>query len=72
MAQTLESRLEKLEVLYAEQDHTVQALNDVVSNQEREITQLKQSLKQLEQQISAIKSDLGGDIDPANETPPHY
>ena len=67
-----ESRLNKLEVLYAEQDHTVQALNEVVSGQEREIAQLKQRLDRLEQLLRTIKSDLSDDIDPTNQAPPHY
>ena len=68
----LQSRLERLEVLYTEQDNTIQALNDIISQQDREMTRLMQQIEQLHQQLSSLRSAVSGDIDPTHEPPPHY
>ena len=43
---SLQTRLERLEALYSEQDYTIQALNDTVSRQDREIASLLQDIEQ--------------------------
>jgi len=68
----LQSRLDRLEILYSELDHTVQALNDTVSQQDREIARLNLNLEQLRLQIKSLQSEHSADIDPAFEQPPHY
>ena len=72
MAESLEARLERLETLFAEQDYTIQQLNDMVARQDQEILRLHLGLDQLKQQLQALRTDLSGDIDPVVEKPPHY
>lgn len=67
-----QARLEQLEVLYSEQDHTVQSLNETVARQEREIIRLGRRLERLGEQLLSIRNDLGDDISPEFEKPPHY
>ena len=67
-----QARLEQLEVLYSEQDHTVQSLNATVARQEREIIRLSQSLERLGEQLQSIRNGLGDGINPEFEKPPHY
>ncbi len=73
MTDSLQSRLDRLEILYSEQDYTIQALNSTISDQERDITRLTLNLEQLRLQLQALlRSELSSDIDPAFEQPPHY
>lgn len=65
-------RLDKLEVLYAEQEHTVQALNTMVAQQEREISRLTERLANLDEQLRSLRTGLGEDLDTGDEKPPHY
>ena len=67
-----QARLEQLEVLYSEQDYTVQTLNATVAQQEREILRLSQQLERLGEQLRSISKGLGDDISPEFEKPPHY
>jgi len=68
----LQSRLDVLEILYSEQDYTIQTLNSLVAEQDRQIALLNRSLEELRQQLQALRSELGGDIEPGFEIPPHY
>lgn len=72
MTDGLHSRLEQLEVLYSEQDYTIQSLNDLVAQQDREISRLNLSLEQLRQQLLSLRTELTDNIDPGHEPPPHY
>ena len=72
MSETLESKLERLETLFSEQDHTIQTLNDMVAQQDQEISQLNISLELLKDQLQALRTELSSDIDTGNEKPPHY
>lgn len=72
MTDSLQSRLDRLETLYSEQDYTIQALNNTISDQDRELSRLTLSLEQLRLQLQALRSDLTSDIDSAFEQPPHY
>jgi uncharacterized coiled-coil protein SlyX len=69
---SLQSRLDRLEMLYSELDHTIQALNDTISQQDREITGLNLHLEQLRLQIKSLQSEHSSDIDSGFEQPPHY
>lgn len=69
---SLQARLEHLETLYSEQEYTVQALNDTVAQQDREIARLTLSIERLKDQLVALKTDVSGDISSENEKPPHY
>jgi uncharacterized coiled-coil protein SlyX len=69
---SLQSRLDRLEILYREQDYTIQLLNNTISDQDREISRLTLSLEQFRLQLQALRSELTSDIDPSFEQPPHY
>ena len=68
----LQSRLDQLEILYSEQDYMIQSLNDLVAQQDREISRLNLSLERLSQQLLALRSELADNIDSGPEQPPHY
>ena len=70
MNDSLQFRLERLEVLYSEQDYTIQTLNTTISQQDREIAALTLALERLRLQIQSLRSETG-DIDPGFEQPPH-
>ncbi len=72
MNDSLLARLERLETLYSEQEYTVQALNDVVANQDREITRLTLAIERLEEQLKALRTETSSDISSEIEKPPHY
>ncbi len=72
MTESLEAKLNRLEMLYTEQDHTIQTLNNMVVQQDREISRLNINLEQLKVQLQTLKSDGSSDIDPGFEKPPHY
>ena len=71
MEEEISKQLSRLEMLYTEQEYTIQTLNQVTSQQDQEITRLRSDLELLKQQYLELKSDLplpaGGD-----EKPPHY
>jgi uncharacterized coiled-coil protein SlyX len=72
MTEKLKTQMDRLEILYTEQDYTIQALNDTVARQEQQISRLNVSIEQLRVQLQALKTDLPTDIDPVVEKPPHY
>ena len=72
MSKSLESKLARLETLYAQQDYTIQTLNDVVAQQDQEISQLNLSIEQIKQQLQMLKAELGPEINSEAERPPHY
>ena len=72
MTDSLQPRLDRLEVLYSEQDYIIQALNDTISQQDRELTRLNLSIEQLRLQIQSLRSEVSPDINPGFEQPPHY
>jgi SlyX protein len=72
MTDSLQPRLDRLEVLYSEQDYIIQALNDTISQQDRELTRLNVNLEQLRMQMQSLRSELSPDINSGLEQPPHY
>lgn len=72
MNNSLQARLEKLEVLYSEQDHTLQTLNDLVAQQNRDIIRLQSQLEQIKDQLQSLKAEPASEIDSGFEVPPHY
>ncbi len=72
MTESLEAKLYRLEMLYTEQDYTIQTLNNMVAQQDQEISRLNINIEQLKVQLQALKSDGSSDIDPGFEKPPHY
>ncbi len=72
MNDTKQSRLQQLEMLYSEQEFTIQSLSDTVARQDREIANLRRGLEQLENRIQNLQNESGGGTDAADEKPPHY
>ena len=72
MTESLEAKLNRLEILYTEQDYTIQTLNNMVAQQDQEISRLNIDIQQLKAQLQALKTDGSIDIDPGFEKPPHY
>ncbi|MDH3762459.1 MAG: SlyX family protein [Gammaproteobacteria bacterium] len=72
MNESLQARLEHLEALYSEQEYTVQALNDTVAQQDRELARLTLIVERLKDQLLALKTEVTSDINTDNEKPPHY
>ena len=72
MTAAIQERLAKLEMLYAEQEHTIQSLDQVIAQQDRELSRLLLELENIRDQLSALKATTGSDIDPLVDQPPHY
>ena len=72
MTEKLKDQLDRLEILYTEQDHTIQTLNNMVARQEQEISRLGSHVEQLEVELRSLKSNLPGDVGTGFEKPPHY
>ena len=66
-----QTRINQLEILYSEQEYTIEALNSVVTKQAQDIEYLNIQLDLLKHQIKEMKKQL-----PQNniidEKPPHY
>ncbi|MCG6889833.1 MAG: SlyX family protein [Gammaproteobacteria bacterium] len=71
MTDSLQSRLDRLEMLYSELDHTIQVLNNTISLQDREITRLNLNLEQFRLQIKSLQ-EHSTEIESTFEQPPHY
>jgi len=72
VTESLDAKLSRLEMLYTEQDYTIQTLNNMVAQQDQDISRLNISIEQLKAQLQSLKSDDSGDIDTGFEKPPHY
>ncbi len=67
----MESRLTDLEIRYAHQEATLEALNETLLLQQRSIDQLRTELTRLKQQLRGLNA--GEMASAAEETPPpHY
>jgi len=64
-------QLTRLEMLFSEQEHTIQSLSDIVARQSRQISNLSSDLKSLNQRYQELKSELPGQFGEV-EKPPHY
>ncbi len=72
MANTrITEQITRLEMMLAEQEYTIQALNAVVVRQSSEISNLNSELQALKLQYQELKSELPGQSND-NEKPPHY
>jgi SlyX protein len=65
----LRARLDKLEILSAEQERTIEELNETITGQWRETEALKRRLAKLEAELSEVAAGM-----PATPVtkPPHY
>lgn len=66
----MEERITELEIKIAYQDDTIQQLNEVIIRQQKEIDQLKQFCRQLDDRLSGMTSTA--ERRPEDEVPPHY
>lgn len=67
----LQHRIDKLEILFSEQEYTVESLNTVVTRQALEISQLNDTVAQMKQRIQELKKQLP-ESEIVDEKPPHY
>lgn len=67
---TLEQALIDLQTRLAFQEDTLQSLNDVVADHQREIGDIRRQVGALIDQLEQVLTDLDADVD--NERPPHY
>jgi uncharacterized coiled-coil protein SlyX len=72
VSDSLQARLDRLELLYSEQDHTIQTLNDMVAQQSQEISRLNLHLEKIKVQLQSLKTESASEIDSGFEIPPHY
>ena len=71
MDKDISTQITRLEMLYSEQEYTIQALNQIATRQDHEITQLRSDLELLKQQYRDLKTDLP-QPSAGDERPPHY
>jgi len=65
-------RLGKLEILFSEQEYTIETLNTVITRQDRDIDQLQQQVELLNLQLKELKKMVPQGDAPQDEKPPHY
>jgi SlyX protein len=65
-------RLDKLEILFSEQEFTVDALNQVITRQSRQIDMLEDKIEILKQQIKELRKQMPDPQAIVDEKPPHY
>ena len=63
----MNTRLTRLEELYANQTHTIEQMSLEMFQQQREIAALKQQVEELKEKLENSAPELGG-----HERPPHY
>ena len=66
---SIEARIAELEVRQTFQDDTIQALNDVIVEQQRLISRLEAQFEALAQRQNDLHSQFE---DTPNDPPPHY
>jgi SlyX protein len=66
-----ESRIVELEIRQAYQEDLIQALNQVVAAQQKQIGKLEETCTVLHHKISSL-AYAGPDADVGDERPPHY
>ena len=69
MSDEVAERFIRLESMVAHLEHVVEQLNDVVSDQGREVDQLKKQLQRQSQTLETIELER---IKSTNPKPPHY
>jgi len=70
-ADELHARLNKLEILFSEQEYTVESLNAVVTRQAQDIDKLHLKINLLKHQIKEFKKNTP-ETAIVDEKPPHY
>jgi uncharacterized coiled-coil protein SlyX len=73
MTSEISRKITIIETLYTEQEYTITALNEIVTRQDSEITNLRNDLQWLKQQLQSLKEQVpDGGSSEAHELPPHY
>lgn len=67
----IEERLVELETKLAFQEDTIQALNDAICQQQKQIDHLEATCKLLVDRIKALATATDAAV-PTDEKPPHY
>lgn len=65
------TRLQKLEILFSEQEYTIETLNTIVTNQHKDIQQLTAQIELIKHQLNEQKKQHP-DTSIIDEKPPHY
>jgi SlyX protein len=66
------TRISQLEIMFSEQEYTIESLNLVITRQDRDIGLMQQQIELLKQQIKDLKKMVPESDSPLNEKPPHY
>lgn len=66
-----DNRIDSVETKIAYLEDTLQTLNDIVSNQQKDIEELRVSCKYLVDRQKGLAEMIEGDAN-ADERPPHY
>lgn len=69
---SLEQALVDLQTRLAFQEDTLQSLNDVVADHQREIGDIRRQVGALIDQLEQVLTDLDAGVGVENERPPHY
>ena len=73
MTSEISQKITIIETLYTEQEYTITALNEIVTRQDSEITNLRNDFQWLKQQLQSLKEQVpDGGISETHELPPHY
>ena len=65
------NRIDKLEILFSEQEYTVESLNAVVTLQAQQIDQLSNTIELMKHQMKEFKKQIPESAI-VDEKPPHY
>lgn len=65
-----EQRLIEIEMKFAHQEMTIEALQAAVYEQQKIIEKLELAMKRVGERLKGMEA--GGEIGPADEKPPHY
>ena len=68
----LEDKMIDLQSQLAFQEDTVQALNEIVTQQQGQIERLNEMMLLLKHQLDQPQFEPGAGVSPAEERPPHY
>jgi SlyX protein len=66
------TRISKLEIMFSEQEYTIEALNTVITRQDKDIGLLQQQVELLKLQLREVKKMVPENEAPSDEKPPHY
>ncbi len=73
LSNALLHRIEELEARLAFQDDTIESLDRVITEQDRQLFKHQQQLQLLAEKLKTVEIRLpGGDDAPVDERPPHY